>query len=178
MSEKNLWDANGTETAGEFPAPGTYRFPPKLQLFGRDIQKEQLKYHHRRVAVEKSFTFDAAHHLHLYDGKCKSLHGHTYRLVLQVSGYVNEIGIVVDFKDLKQLVKERIMKPLDHQYLNEVLPPMNTSAENMIVWMWEQLEEGLANMGKPEQELRLEWLRLYETPTSSAFLKREWMVEA
>jgi 6-pyruvoyltetrahydropterin/6-carboxytetrahydropterin synthase len=85
---------------------------------------------------------------------------------------------VVDFKDLKQLVKERIMKPLDHQYLNEVLPPMNTSAENMIVWMWEQLEEGLANMGKPEQELRLEWLRLYETPTSSAFLKREWMVEA
>jgi 6-pyruvoyltetrahydropterin/6-carboxytetrahydropterin synthase len=152
-----------------------YPFPPKLQIFGRDIQKEQLRYHRRRVAVEKTFTFDSSHHLHLYEGKCKALHEHTYRLTVQVSGFVNEIGLVVDFKDLKAMVKEKILRPLDHQYLNEVLPPMNTSVENMIVWIWEQLEEGLKELGTPEQALRLEELRLEETPTSAGILRREWM---
>ncbi|MCS1351581.1 6-carboxytetrahydropterin synthase QueD [Mechercharimyces sp. CAU 1602] len=164
-------------TPSQLDTEGAFTFPPKLQYFGKDITKDQLRYHHRRVAVEKEFTFDSSHHLHLYEGKCKSLHGHTYRLILQVSGKVDEIGLVIDFKDLKKLVKERIMKPLDHQYINEVLPLMNTSVENMIVWVWEELEQGLLTMGTPEQELRLEAIRLYETPTSSAYLKREWMVD-
>jgi len=72
-------------------------------------------------------------------------------------------------------VKEKILLPLDHQYLNGVLPPMNTSVENMIVWIWEKLEEGLKELGSPEQALRLEALRLEETPTSAAILRREWM---
>ena len=138
-----------------------------------DISYDQLKYHQKRVGVVKEFTFDAAHHLHAYDGKCKSLHGHTYRLVIHFSGMVNEIGIVVDFGDIKRVFKEKIDAKLDHQYLNEVLPPMTTTAENMIVWIWEQLEEALLEIKNPS--LRMEELTLYETPTSYAYLKREWM---
>ncbi|WAH38708.1 6-carboxytetrahydropterin synthase QueD [Alicyclobacillus dauci] len=153
----------------------SYRIPTKLQRLGSDIDENQLAYHKRRVAVTKEFTFDAAHHLHSYEGKCKNLHGHTYRIVVTVSGYVNNIGLVVDFADLKRIYLETIEQKLDHQYLNEVLPPMNTSAENMVVWMWEQLDEAIHKQVAAEQQVRLEEVVLYETPTSRATLKRAWM---
>lgn len=152
-----------------------YRIPTTVQKLGRDIQREQLRYHQKRVGVVREFTFDAAHHLHAYDGKCKSLHGHTYRLVIHLSGKVNEIGIVIDFGHIKRIFKERIEAKLDHRYLNEVLPPMNTTAENMIVWIWEQLQDEIEKLNLPG--LRIEELTLYETPSSYAYLKREWMEE-
>ncbi|RKD25094.1 6-carboxytetrahydropterin synthase QueD [Ammoniphilus oxalaticus] len=152
-----------------------YQIPTTLQTLGEDIQLDQLRYHRKRVGVIREFTFDAAHHLHAYEGKCKSLHGHTYRLVIHLSGRVDEIGIVVDFAEIKRIFKERIDAHLDHRYLNDVLPPMNTTAENMIVWIWEQLQDEITKLNIPE--LRLEELTLYETPTSRAYLKREWMEE-
>lgn len=154
-----------------------FRIPENVQKLHVDIKPEQLKYHSRRVAVTKEFTFDAAHHLHCYEGKCKNLHGHTYKLVITVSGYLNDIGMCIDFDDIKTIYKTAIEQKLDHRYLNEVLPPMNTSAENMIVWMWEHLDSELSKMGLKEKGHRLEELTLYETPTSRAYLKREWMEE-
>ncbi|MFC7373328.1 6-carboxytetrahydropterin synthase QueD [Fictibacillus iocasae] len=154
-----------------------FKIPEKVQTFNVDIKKEELKYHNRRVAVTKEFTFDAAHHLHHYEGKCKNLHGHTYKLVITISGYVDEVGIAVDFGDIKRIYKEVIDSKLDHRYLNEVLPNMNTTAENMIVWIWEQLDERLEAEGLKKLGHRLEELVLYETPTSYATLKREWMVD-
>lgn len=135
-----------------------------------------LKYHNRRVAVTKSFSFDAAHRLDQYEGKCKFLHGHTYRLEITVSGRPNEIGMVIDFADLKAIFKSEIEAKMDHRYLNEVLPQMNTTAENMIVWIWEQLDRALGARGLTERGCRLEALRFYETPTSWASITREWMV--
>jgi 6-pyruvoyltetrahydropterin/6-carboxytetrahydropterin synthase len=152
-----------------------YRIPEKVQRLHVDIVPEQLRYHKRRVALTKEFTFDSAHHLHLYEGKCKSLHGHTYRLIVTVSGFVNEIGICVDFSDIKKIYEETIKQKLDHKYLNEVLPPMNTTAENMIVWIWEEIAGKLDELGLTALGTRLEELVLYETPTSYATLKREWM---
>lgn len=149
--------------------------PKKVETIDVDIQRHELKYHHKRVAVTKEFTFDAAHHLHCYEGKCKSLHGHTYKLVITMSGFVNDIGIVVDFGDIKRIFNEEIKNKLDHRYLNEVLPNMNTTAENMIVWIWEQLDMKLQQEGVKEKGTRLESLTLYETPTSYATVTREWM---
>jgi 6-pyruvoyltetrahydropterin/6-carboxytetrahydropterin synthase len=171
MIEFELKLTKGAIHMGDFP------IPERAQQLHVDIQPNQLRYHTKRVGLSKSFTFDAAHHLHLYEGKCKSLHGHTYRLEITVSGKVNEIGIAVDFFDLKQIYQQAIEQYVDHRYLNEVLPPMNTSAENMIVWMWEQIDAELANRGLTERGIRLEELALYETPTSKAVLKREWMLQ-
>ncbi|MBO8173456.1 MAG: 6-carboxytetrahydropterin synthase QueD [Bacillaceae bacterium] len=154
---------------------GQYKIPDKIQKIYEDIQPEQLRYHNKRVAVSKSFTFDSAHHLHLYEGKCKNLHGHTYKLDITISGKVDRLGMTIDFADIKKLYQEVVKKQLDHQYLNEVLPPMNTTAENMIVWIWEQLEAKLKELDTDNRGLRLEELTLYETPTSRATLKREWM---
>lgn len=152
-----------------------FQIPKRVEQFEKDIQRHELKYHHKRVGITKEFTFDAAHHLHCYEGKCKNLHGHTYKLVITISGYVNDIGISVDFGDVKKLYNEVIKSRLDHRYLNEVLPNMNTTAENMIVWIWEELNKKLDSDGLKKIGHRIEELVLYETPTSYATLKREWM---
>ncbi|TVY08282.1 6-carboxytetrahydropterin synthase QueD [Paenibacillus cremeus] len=144
-----------------------YEIPKRIQTIGQDIQKSDLKYHDREVLVSKEFTFDSAHHLHCYEGKCKSLHGHTYKLQVIMRGKVDERGITIDFADIKRIAKERIIDKLDHRYLNEVLPPMNTTAENMVVWMYEQLFAALQEE-KLMPAIRIEEVRLWETPTSFA----------
>ncbi|MCR8631136.1 6-carboxytetrahydropterin synthase QueD [Paenibacillus radicis (ex Xue et al. 2023)] len=144
-----------------------YEIPTKVQRLGVDISKDQLKYHDKEVLVSKEFTFDSAHHLHCYEGKCKSLHGHTYKLQVIMRGKVDERGISIDFGDIKRIAKERIMDLLDHRYLNDVLPLMNTTAENMVVWMYEQLDQALREESL-YPKVRLEEVRLWETPTSYA----------
>ena len=105
-----------------------FRIVDKLQKIDKDINKDQLKYHVKRVLVSKEFTFDAAHHLHCYEGKCKNLHGHTYKVIFGLSGFVDNRGLMIDFGDIKEIWKNEIEIFLDHKYLNETLPPMNTTA--------------------------------------------------
>ncbi|MGG2066549.1 MULTISPECIES: 6-carboxytetrahydropterin synthase QueD [unclassified Bacillus (in: firmicutes)] len=155
-----------------------FRIVENLQKIGQDIECKQLKYHNKRVMVSKEFTFDAAHHLHCYEGKCKNLHGHTYKVIFGISGYVNEIGLAIDFGDIKEIWKNEIEIYLDHRYLNETLPAMNTTAENMVVWIFEKMEEALTK-GDRQNEYkgaRVEFVRLFETPTSYAEVRREWMM--
>ncbi|KHF35485.1 6-carboxy-5,6,7,8-tetrahydropterin synthase [Paenibacillus sp. P1XP2] len=157
--------------------PGEFRIVENLQQLGTDIQPSELKYRHYRVMVSKEFTFDAAHHLHAYEGKCKNLHGHTYKAVFGISAYPNEIGIAADFGLVKEIWKQRIEPYLDHRYLNETLPPMNTTAENMAIWLYEQMEAALADQPYADliEQGRTEFVRLYETPTSYAEFRREWV---
>lgn len=152
-----------------------FRIVDQLQKIDEDIKRGQLKYHSKRVLVSKEFTFDAAHHLHEYDGKCKNLHGHTYRVIFGLSGFVDARGLMIDFGDIKDIWKTEIELYLDHRYLNETLPPMNTTAENMVVWIYEQMANALANRKHLYDGTRVEFVRLYETPTSYAEARREWM---
>ncbi|MBD8068676.1 6-carboxytetrahydropterin synthase QueD [Bacillus sp. PS06] len=154
-----------------------FRIVEKLQVIDKDIMREQLKYHNKRIMVSKEFTFDAAHHLHAYDGKCMNLHGHTYKVIFGISGYVDERGLFIDFGDIKEIWKNEIEVYLDHRYLNETLPPMNTTAENMVVWIYEKMKEALNKADRKQQYIgaRVEFVRLYETPTSYGEARREWM---
>ncbi len=156
-----------------------FRIVDKLQKIDEDIQRKELKYHNKRVLVSKEFTFDAAHHLHCYEGKCKNLHGHTYKVIFGISGFVDGRGLMMDFGDIKDIWKKDIEIYLDHRYLNETLPPMNTTAENIVVWIYEKMKEALEKEVNKEQFLgaRVEFVRLFETPTSYAEARREWMEE-
>ena len=143
----------------------------------KEIKKptgESLVYCPHRVMVSKEFTFDAAHHLYDYDGKCKALHGHTYHLQLAVSGMLENRAMAVGFGDIKQIYKDHLEPYLDHRYLNESLPYMNTTAENMVYRIFKQLEQYLPK----ERDTRVEYVRLYETPTSYAEFRREWELDA
>jgi 6-pyruvoyltetrahydropterin/6-carboxytetrahydropterin synthase len=151
-----------------------YEIPNNIQILGEHIHEHQLKYHNKTVLVSKEFTFDSAHHLHNYEGKCKSLHGHTYKLQVVMSGKVDARGITIDFADIKRIAKERVIDRLDHRYLNEALPPMNTTAENMVVWMYEQIHQALLEENL-YPAVKLEEIRLWETPTSYAAVTRALM---
>ncbi|MBM7635870.1 6-carboxytetrahydropterin synthase QueD [Streptococcus saliviloxodontae] len=145
-------------------------------LAPKEIKKEtgdSLIYCPRRVLVSKEFTFDAAHHLFNYEGKCKALHGHTYRLQLAVSGFLDDCGMVYDFGDLKEIYKNELEPKLDHRYLNESLPYMNTTAENMVYWIYQTCAESLPS----DRGLEMEYVRLYETPTSFAEFRKEWDID-
>src|SRR3954454_25133077 len=154
-----------------------FRIVDKLQKIDEDIQHNELKYHTKRVLVSKEFTFDAAHHLHCYEGKCKNLHGHTYKVIFGISGLVDERGIMLDFGDIKGIWKSEIELFLDHRYLNETLPPMNTTAENIVFCIYEKMQEALQKEYRKQiySAARVEFVRLYETPTSYAEARREWM---
>lgn len=114
------------------------------------------------MKVTKVFTFDSAHNLTKYNGKCENLHGHTYKLEVTVEGVVNDEGILIDFAELKSIVENEVVKKLDHMYLNDVLG-FNTTCENIIVWMWERLETRLKT-----ERYHLYKIKLWETPTNFA----------
>ncbi|AEZ50475.1 QueD-like 6-pyruvoyl-tetrahydropterin synthase [Bacillus phage BCD7] len=153
-----------------------FRIVDELQKFGTDIKADQLKYHKKRVLVSKEFTFDSAHHLHMYEGKCKNLHGHTYKVVFGISSFTDFRGLAIDFGEIKRIWKDEIEVHLDHRYLNETLPPMNTTAENMVYWIYKKMEEEINKEFADTLDARVEFVRLFETPTSYAEFRKEWDV--
>ncbi len=70
------------------------------------------------IRITKIFTFETAHVLYNYDGKCKNLHGHSYKLLVTVKGAINydlsdpKNGMVMDFGDLKTKVTETYQIPV------------------------------------------------------------------
>lgn len=131
----------------------------------------QSAYHNKKVSVTKIFTFDSAHRLDDYIGKCANLHGHTYKLEVTIKGRTDHRGIVVDFGDIKSIVNEKIIGPYDHRFLNDLLP-FNTTAENMVVHFFELVDNHLKEI-EDGNEAVLMRMRLWETPTAYAELTRE-----
>jgi 6-pyruvoyltetrahydropterin/6-carboxytetrahydropterin synthase len=83
------------------------------------------------------FKFDAAHWLPEHEGKCKNLHGHTWKIEIEVSGELLSTGMIMDFSDLKRLVTKQVLDYADHQCLND-LPftlMQNPTAENLCEWI-------------------------------------------
>jgi 6-pyruvoyltetrahydropterin/6-carboxytetrahydropterin synthase len=110
------------------------------------------------MLVTKEFTFDAAHKLINYHGKCENLHGHTYKLHVTVEGKIKKNGLVMDFVELKRIVNENVISKLDHSYLNDLIK--NPSAEIIVKWIWDNLKD------LKEYGAQLYELKLWETPTS------------
>ncbi len=137
------------------------------------------------IRVTKEFTFDMAHALFGYDGPCKNIHGHTYRLLVTIRGKVlNEPnhpkdGMLLDFGYLKKIVKEKIIHKYDHALLlNNHLPskkkeeliqitekilfvPYQPTCENLLLAIKTELAIAFKIDG-----FELIKLKLFETPTS------------
>lgn len=120
-----------------------------------------------KVYCTKEFEFEAAHHLLNYDGACARVHGHSYKLQVTVSGEVYTSGLlqatdhmVIDFKELKKIVEDKIIRSHDHADLNELYE--NPTAEVMVFKMYGVLQEALP------RDVRLESVKLWETSTSFA----------
>jgi 6-pyruvoyltetrahydropterin/6-carboxytetrahydropterin synthase len=101
------------------------------------------------VRVKVVFDFEAAHKLPHHPGRCRDLHGHSYRLIVSVERPVAEAtGMAIDFSDLKQVVRRQVVDRLDHTYVNDLID--NPTAEIMAVWIWNALREPLAGLAEVE----------------------------
>ncbi len=87
--------------------------------------------------------FDAAHYLRRYPGKCKELHGHTWKVEAVVAGEtLNEMELVYDFSDLKSKLNE-VLSRFDHKCINEIPPfdKLSPTGENLAKYIFEELEK-------------------------------------
>ena len=110
-------------------------------------------------------TFAAGHALRNYRGKCENVHGHNYRVQVTVEGAeLNSIGLLVDFADVKRLVRS-VVERLDHRFLNELAPfdEINPSAENLARYFYDELSRNLGVSGPQVREVKI-----WETDVSSA----------
>lgn len=137
-----------------------------------------------KTTVTKEITWDMAHRLSDYNGPCKNLHGHTYKLQVTIGhrlGIANSIGMIIDFNDLKDLMNE-IKSKFDHtcvlegkdnidKALIKALKAANCrvfvtgyvpTAENML----QHIAEFICN--ELDEIFTIDKIRLYETPTSYA----------
>jgi len=129
------------------------------------------------MKISRIFWFSMGHTLHDYQGKCANLHGHNYQLsVIVESDTLNDQGMVMDFGDMKDIVKPIIDKQYDHRFLVyqrdpradtlKLLDPtvkivqFNPTAE----WLVLDIEERLLKAGLQ----RIAGLRLWETEESYA----------
>lgn len=140
------------------------------------------------IRLTKEFAFEAAHALDGYDGKCRHIHGHSYRLSVTVAGTPladdcdPKGGMTLDFGVLKGIVGREIIERFDHALIvrrgegndlldrrfgNVVETDYRPTCENMLTDFAERLRRQL-----PEG-VRLHSLRLHETATSYA----EWYSE-
>jgi 6-pyruvoyltetrahydropterin/6-carboxytetrahydropterin synthase len=89
------------------------------------------------IRITKSFSFETGHALYGYDGLCKNVHGHSYKLSVTVIGHPiddsNHVkyGMVIDFKDLKKIVKEEIVDVFDHATVFNQNTPHVTLAKTL-----------------------------------------------
>lgn len=115
-----------------------------------------------KYLITKEISFDAAHKLFWYKGKCANLHGHSWIVKVTLEyDKLNQDGITVDFTELKKILEREIVNPLDHTYLNDILT--NPTAELIVTWIWKRLEVFYSNLAVIE---------VFESPTSSVRLER------
>lgn len=142
-----------------------------------------------KIRITKQFTFETAHALYGYDGKCQNIHGHSYKLDVCVIGEPItdtsnvKCGMVIDFGDLKKIVKKEVVDVLDHAIMlnkntphielaqdlkkanhNVVLVDYQPTSENMVIDFADKIKSKL------DSNLELHSLKLRETGTAFA----EW----
>lgn len=138
-----------------------------------------------KIRLTKEFDFEAAHALDGYAGKCKDIHGHSYHLTVTVIGEpkantgISDCGMVIDFGEIKQLVKEHILEAFDHRLIlrddsrfkgleanNERIRYVDyqPTCENMLIEIVNIMQEHISS------EVELSKVSLRETRTSYA----EW----
>lgn len=137
--------------------------------------------------VAKEFRFEAAHRLPFHEGKCRHLHGHSYKIVVELEGEPDANGFVIDFNEIKKRINPYIDE-LDHTTIisqNDVelkkvfdekgwrysLMPVDSTAENLCKYFLDRILEEhmifLKSIG-----IRSIGVKVFETKTSYAFLRK------
>jgi len=115
-----------------------------------------------KLIVKKEFS--SAHILNGHPGNCKRMHGHNWLVEAEVRGSnTNEIGMVIDFKEIKNNL-QGIIDKLDHQYLNDIEPftNENPTAENISKYIYKELSKNINT-----DNIKVSEIKLWETSNSA-----------
>lgn len=133
-------------------------------------------------SICKEYAFEAAHWLPEHDGKCARMHGHNYKVEIEVQSHIINLagpkrGMIIDFGDLDAIVKP-IIERLDHYTLNDVLSPSGAeyeppTAEILAEWLFREISDELSDIltgvGTLHQTPpQLKRVRVWETPKAWA----------
>ena len=141
------------------------------------------------VRITKEFKFEMAHALYGYDGLCANIHGHSYRLWVTIRGEVKnenghtKDGMLMDFTDLKSIVKPEIVDKYDHSLVLNANSPhadLDLSAFNKVYYLnYQPTSENLvldfANFIKEQLPDGVDLLKVVLSETASSFA--EWNLE-
>lgn len=109
-----------------------------------DIQPpEKFKYFNEKVIIHKNYEFTCDNRIFFSKTVFKDLKNHRYTFNLEISSMVNDTGLATDFHLIDKIYDEHIAVKLDNCLLNETLPAMNTTAENIAYWLFEQFDKNL-----------------------------------
>jgi 6-pyruvoyltetrahydropterin/6-carboxytetrahydropterin synthase len=140
------------------------------------------------MKISKEFRWEMGHRLPFHEGLCKNLHGHSYKMVIEISGELNENGMIIDFYDLGKAVKP-IIDELDHAFLcwendNEVklflernnlkrvIVPYHSTVENICNDLIKRIHDNLSLI--KDNTFSSLTVRIFETPNASAEASTEF----
>ncbi len=141
------------------------------------------------VRITKAFKFEMAHALHGYDGLCKNIHGHSYRLWVTIRGEIKnekghkKDGMVLDFDFIKKIIKEAIIEKYDHSLVLNANSPhaeIDLSAFEKVFYLpfqptSENLVNDFAKLIKSNLPENVELLKVVLSETATSFA--EWNLE-
>jgi 6-pyruvoyltetrahydropterin/6-carboxytetrahydropterin synthase len=136
-----------------------------------------------RIRIAKEFNWEMSHRLPFHNGDCKNIHGHTYKVRIEIEGETDSNGILIDYYDLAKIVAP-VIQPMDHAFLvdesdhimldflrennfKHVVVPFTTTAENIV--------SNLINKLKPrfQDHQNIDTLKIRFHETSDVFAELE-----
>jgi 6-pyruvoyltetrahydropterin/6-carboxytetrahydropterin synthase len=131
------------------------------------------------MKIAKEFTWEMGHRLPFHDGKCRNLHGHSYKCMVELTGEQNDNGMLIDYFDMKKIIGP-IINELDHSFMvsrkdkdvieflerlnsQKVVVDFDSTAENICLYLIEKIKSS----GLPEN-LRSVKVRVFETENTYA----------
>lgn len=110
-----------------------------------------------RFTLKIVTDFASAHTLRNYPGACNRMHGHNWKVEVEVIGSeLDETGMIIDFKKIKQATNE-IADRLDHYYINDIEPftEINPTAENIAKYFYDELGQSIATASTSVKQVTL-----------------------
>ena len=131
------------------------------------------------MKISKEFKWEMGHRLPFHSGKCKNIHGHTYKMRVEIEGDLNENGMVMDYYDVSEIISP-VVDELDHSFMvkdtdkdiidflekldsKKVVVPFETTAENITLFMLGKIKEKITS-----DRIKKIKVRVYETEKTYA----------
>ncbi len=126
------------------------------------------------MKIAKEFNWEMGHRLPEHFGKCKNIHGHSYKMIVELEGEVDESGMVMDYYDLKKIV-EPMVEELDHAFIvykddKEIISFLEKMKSKMVVVQFQSTVENIckyflnkiSKKSLPKNIVKIS-VRIYET---------------